>query len=289
MYNFFSSKLKRKAFIKALAEVEESGIYADYTADRNAAIYMPDVEAQIAELSKKQKQQQVADDTLDITALSGSEISQASEAELNRGKDSKQFGQAGQQDSQTTGEDTLSYYDRLFNRRSFLSGEKDYTDVQFLQEGNPDDEQNSLHQELPIAMEPTSEAEEEKPKTRITTRILDQMAREKQARQAEELKKREDQLAKDRQEFSRLQQEELLRRAEQDRLIEEREQEARLAAERAEEARLAALAAAEKARADAAAAAAAVTVKPVRKTTNSGAKRKRRRRYDADIIGDYDF
>ena len=296
MYNFFSSKLKRKAFIKALAEVEESGIYADYTTDGSAAIRMPDVEAQIAALSKKHKEQKVADDTLDISTLSGAEISEASRSELGRGKtdglSKDTFEQAGDNAlSQSSGEDTLSYYDRLFDRRSFLHGEKDYSDVQFLQEGDQEDEQIILQPQSPLDAQPKTDQEQQLPKTRITTMVLEQMVRDKQARQAEELKQREEQLTKDRLEFSRLQQEELLRREEQEKSLQQREQQAELVARQAEEARLAALQVAQKAQADAAAAAAAAAAasKPARKTSGSPVKRKRRRRYDADIIGDFDF
>ncbi len=72
MYNFFSNRLKLKAFKKALKQVEAEGFYADLSVDENNMAVLPDVSMAVASLSGKKEQEKTAPKTVDISELESS-------------------------------------------------------------------------------------------------------------------------------------------------------------------------------------------------------------------------
>ena len=72
MYNFFSNRLKLKAFKKALKQVEAEGFYADLSVDENNMAVLPDVSKAVASLSGKKEQEKTAPKTVDISELESS-------------------------------------------------------------------------------------------------------------------------------------------------------------------------------------------------------------------------
>lgn len=131
MYNFFSNRLKLKAFKKALKQVEAEGFYADLSVDEDNMAVLPDVSKAVASLSAKKEKEPTAPSTVDISELESSLDSQKATPGAPR-----PTAPASNVMQELKKQTPSQFYESLFSSApTFLSGEES-EDEEFL-DGQP--------------------------------------------------------------------------------------------------------------------------------------------------------
>ncbi len=125
MLDFLSSKVKKKAFVKALKDVESSGAYINFEPEYDSEALKVDIAAQVADLAHNKKSANAeVEETLDISKLSAADVSQQTSEEL---RDDKMA--VVQPYSQEVSQST---YQSMFGGGGFLHGDEQYDDIEFL-------------------------------------------------------------------------------------------------------------------------------------------------------------
>ena len=127
MYNFFSNRLKMKAFKTALKQVEAEGFYADLTVDEDAVAVLPDLSRAIAGLSKKTSKNREKDnisETINVAEL-GAEM----DTYIPSGKSvrKERFDSSSTAKSKNSG-----IYDNMFKSSSSFLDDGDMDEPEFL-------------------------------------------------------------------------------------------------------------------------------------------------------------
>ena len=130
MYNFFSNKLKYKAFVKALKQVEAEGFYANLEIDENTKPILPDLSQEVASLSRKKiRKEKPQAEAVDISSLESDLDRQRATADRVQPKLDRRFAGDNFRDKHQTDSE---FYKNLFKPSdSFLSGEN-ISDSDFL-------------------------------------------------------------------------------------------------------------------------------------------------------------
>ena len=146
MNNFFSSKLKYKAFLQALKEVEDEGFFVDDTVDETSMPMLPDRGKALASLSGKTKENKEGEETIDIKPLV-----KPLETDLEEVKKSNPVKPASTTVPKTPYKTRSQYYDNLFSKApSFLDEDVEVENPELLPAGSrrPSSQELSIQQKV---------------------------------------------------------------------------------------------------------------------------------------------
>ncbi|MBQ8468661.1 MAG: hypothetical protein IJ542_02775 [Clostridia bacterium] len=290
MYNFFTKNVNKRAFIKALKEVEEEGYYVDNATNDNV-VFTTNMSRAVSSLSGEEADRPyVQDEALDVSEFTPN---------LDNARIKPANPEALGEDHQFVKQSRSQFYEKLFadSDDAFLDGSK-------VQErgllSNETDSLNSYFSERTKTNSQSMTREEIIRRTKEKLAQLNAAARvraeqNKQIRLEEERVKAEriSAIAKAEEEFAKQ------RKAEEEAklALEKQAEQARLD----QEAKMAALIEEEKTKKEeeskikvevvspAPVVAAVATPKPVKKSTRKPRTTKKKRRYDADIVGGFNY
>lgn len=295
MFDFLSSNFKKRAFTKALEQVKKEGYNIVLEDDSDAAAILPDISEDIASLGKE--------------STESKEIVQERTLDLNEALNSENRKKPAINKNVFTGEyikqNKAKIYKDLFDNSNTFLNKTDSQPVEFLSSNTDDEKEERLKEfnrrtdALIFERLRQKEAERQKEKEELERlnaqkqkeQELERLKAEQAEREIQERLKaeqaereRQEKLKAEQAERERQELEEAKRKAqlaeEEKRLAELKAQEEKERADKAEEqARL------ERERAEAARLAAMPKPKKPR-TPRTG---KRKRKYDADIVGGFDF
>ena len=178
MYNFFSNKLKMRAFKAALKQIEAEGFYVNLNVDKEAMPILPDMSKAVASLSgKSTKDKSPSAETLNISELS-SELGAQKATSIEQRRASSIL------DAVDKKEQTASqFYEGLFKSSPSFLSDDELDEPEFLS-GQP-----TQHQMQPDTST-TAEAEENYERRR--NEIFKNLAEKSKARRAEQHEKNYD-------------------------------------------------------------------------------------------------
>lgn len=140
MFNFFDSKIKYRAFKKALREVENEGLYQNLRVDESSMEALPDMSRAVASLSNRTKPKAIdKEETENVAELLDSLSGQMS-------KSTESYAKMSRQDSADIERsiDKKTYYEKLFGENSLLNAQS-VDEPEFLDGNMPDKSQNSAN------------------------------------------------------------------------------------------------------------------------------------------------
>lgn len=129
MYNFFNSKLKYRSFKKALKQVEKEGFFENFVAEKDSVAVLPDISKTVASLSGKDRERSK---TSSDEVLKTSELESSLERQrATRLRDETLFS-GNDSDTKDTGANKDYYADLFRDQPTFLNSQEESSEPEFL-------------------------------------------------------------------------------------------------------------------------------------------------------------